>query len=340
MTQQNLNDNSQNTPNGGIQQTQPSQNNATSAQNSQFSAQGHTETQLSNNNSTKSNKKLYIIIAIIVIALLGGVCYFVSSQKAANQEEMAYEVLENNDNPDDYRDFLEKYPNSAYADEVRQRLTKLEEMIDKWRSIAMSDNVNDFKDFKNTYSDVQYGRLCDIKIDSLDYITAQKLGTAEAYQQYLNAHPDGRYASEASIAQGSIHDQEVTDADRSQIANILTDFYNGFAAEDDDKICMNIAATMTTFLHQKNASKATVLNIIHGMFNEDIKGCQFNVNRDLQVKRKADTANGESFVATFTVDQHIQRDDEGKTYGQYRCVAEINSQMLITSLTMQEISKN
>ena len=339
MTQQNLNDNSQNTPNGGIQQTQPSQNNATSAQNSQFSAQGHTETQLSNNNSTKSNKKLYIIIAIIVIALLGGVCYFVSSQKAANQEEMAYEVLENNDNPDDYRDFLEKYPNSAYADEVRQRLTKLEEMIDKWRSIAMSDNVNDFKDFKNTYSDVQYGRLCDIKIDSLDYITAQKLGTAEAYQQYLNAHPDGRYASEASIAQGSIHDQEVTDADRSQIANILTDFYNGFA-EDDDKICMNIAATMTTFLHQKNASKATVLNIIHGMFNEDIKGCQFNVNRDLQVKRKADTANGESFVATFTVDQHIQRDDEGKTYGQYRCVAEINSQMLITSLTMQEISKN
>ncbi len=340
MTQQNLNDNSQNTPNGGIQQTQPSLNNATSAQNSQFSAQGHTETQLSNNNSTKSNKKLYIIIAIIVIALLGGVCYFVSSQKAANQEEMAYEVLENNDNPDDYRDFLEKYPNSAYADEVRQRLTKLEEMIDKWRSIAMSDNVNDFKDFKNTYSDVQYGRLCDIKIDSLDYITAQKLGTAEAYQQYLNAHPDGRYASEASIAQGSIHDQEVTDADRSQIANILTDFYNGFAAEDDDKICMNIAATMTTFLHQKNASKATVLNIIHGMFNEDIKGCQFNVNRDLQVKRKADTANGESFVATFTVDQHIQRDDEGKTYGQYRCVAEINSQMLITSLTMQEISKN
>lgn len=340
MTQQNLNDNSQNTPNGGSQQTQPSQNNATSAQNSQFSAQVHTETQLSNNNSTKSNKKLYIIIAIIVIALLGGVCYFVSSQKAANQEEMAYEVLENNDNPDDYRDFLEKYPNSAYADEVRQRLTKLEEMIDKWRSIAMSDNVNDFKDFKNTYSDVQYGRLCDIKIDSLDYITAQKLGTAEAYQQYLNAHPDGRYASEASIAQGSIHDQEVTDADRSQIANILTDFYNGFAAEDDDKICMNIAATMTTFLHQKNASKATVLNIIHGMFNEDIKGCQFNVNRDLQVKRKADTANGESFVATFTVDQHIQRDDEGKTYGQYRCVAEINSQMLITSLTMQEISKN
>mgnify|MGYP006910409858 FL=1 len=174
----------------------------------------------------------------------------------------------------------------------------------------------------------------------LSFHPSQKLGTAEAYQQYLNAHPDGRYASEASIAQGSIHDQEVTDADRSQIANILTDFYNGFAAEDDDKICMNIAATMTTFLHQKNASKATVLNIIHGMFNEDIKGCQFNVNRDLQVKRKADTANGESFVATFTVDQHIQRDDEGKTYGQYRCVAEINSQMLITSLTMQEISKN
>lgn len=294
----------------------------------------------SNNNNAKKKRNLYIAIAIVVVVLLCGGYYFVSAQQSANQEELAYQVLENNDNPEDYREFLEKYPNSSYADEVRQRLTKLEEMLDKWRSIAMSDNVNDFKDFKNTYTDMQYNRLCDIKIDSLDYITAQRIGTAEAYQQYLAIHPDGRYASEASIAQGSLHEQEVDDAVRNQITNVLSDFYNGFATQDDDKICMNISASMTTFLHQHNASKAVVLNTIHGMFNENIKGCQFNVNRDLQVKRSADTSKGDSFTATFTVDQHIQRDDEGKTYGQYRCVAEINSQMLITSLTMQEISKN
>ena len=60
---------------------------------------------------------------------------------------MAYQILENNDNPQGYQDFLEKYPNSEHADEVRQRLTKLEEMLAKWNTIALSDNVNDFINF-------------------------------------------------------------------------------------------------------------------------------------------------------------------------------------------------
>lgn len=285
----------------------------------------------------KNNKKRNWIIATIVILLLiiGGASYYIISSNAASQEEMAYEVLENNDNPQDYRDFLEKYPNSEHANEVRQRLNTLEAMLSKWQSISLSDNVNDFINFKNTYSDIQYGRLCDIKIDSLDYITAQKLGTPEAFQRYLDAHPDGRYASEASIAQGTLRDQEVSDDERIQIMNIVTDFYNGFAAQDESKICTNIASTMKTFLHQHNASKATVLSTIQGMFNEHIQSVQFTVNRDFQIKKNS---NG-SYIATFSVDQHIERDNEGKTFGQYKCSAEIAPQLLITSLTMDEISR-
>lgn len=285
----------------------------------------------------KNNKKRNWIIATIVILLLiiGGASYYIISSNAASQEEMAYEVLENNDNPQDYRDFLEKYPNSEHANEVRQRLNTLEAMLSKWQSISLSDNVNDFINFKNTYSDIQYGRLCDIKIDSLDYITAQKLGTPEAFQRYLDAHPDGRYASEASIAQGTLRDQEVSDDERTQIMNIVTDFYNGFAAQDESKICTNIASTMKTFLHQHNASKATVLSTIQGMFNEHIQSVQFTVNRDFQIKKNS---NG-SYIATFSVDQHIERDNEGKTFGQYKCLAEIDPQLLITSLTMDEISR-
>ena len=285
----------------------------------------------------KNNKKRNWIIATIVILLLviGGASYYIISSNAASQEEMAYEVLENNDNPQDYRDFLEKYPNSEHADEVRQRLNTLEAMLSRWQSIALSDNVNDFINFKNTYTDIQYGRLCDIKIDSLDYITAQKLGTPEAFQRYLDAHPDGRYASEASIAQGTLRDQEVGEDERLQIMNVVTDFYNGFAAQDESKICSNIASTMKAFLHQHNASKATVLSTIQGMFNEHIQNVQFTVNRDFQIKKNS---NG-NYIATFSVDQHIERDNDGKTFGQYKWSAEIDPQLLITSLTMDEISR-
>lgn len=287
----------------------------------------------------KSKTPLIIAIVIVLALLIGGGCYYFISSNAATEEEMAYEVLENNDNPQDYEDFLEKYPNSEHADEVRERLAKLQDMISKWNSIALSSDVNDFINFKNNFTDVQYNHLCDIKIDSLDFITAQRVNTPEAYQRYLENHPDGRYASEASVAQGSLREQEVTDEDMQQITDVLTDFYNGFAEQNENKICSNIASTMTTFLHQRNATKADVLSKIKSMFNDHIQGCQFNVNRDLQITRKNDPNGNAMYHVTFTVDQHITRDNEGKTFGQYKCEASISAQMLITSLTMQEISQ-
>lgn len=287
----------------------------------------------------KSKAPLIITIIVVVLLLIGGGVYFYVSNNAAHEEEMAYEVLENNNNPQDYEDFLQNYPNSEHADEVRSRLQKLQDMLSKWNSIALSDDVNDFVNFKEQFTDPQYSRLCDIKIDSLDFITAQRVNTPEAFQRYLDNHPDGRYASEASVAQGSLREQEVTETDREQITEVLTDFFNGFANRDESKICANISSTMSTFLHQHNATKADVLSKINAMFNDHIQGCQFNVNRDIQITRKNDSSGNAMFNVTFTVDQHISRDNEGKTFGQYKCVAAMNAQMLITSLTMQEISQ-
>ena len=78
---------------------------------------------------------------------------------------MAYSVLENNENPQDYKDFLEKYPNSERTEEVKERLEKLEQMIRAWNGIALSDNTDDFEKFKTMYESTHYAHLCDIKID-------------------------------------------------------------------------------------------------------------------------------------------------------------------------------
>lgn len=286
-------------------------------------------------------KTVYITIAIIVfVAVCVGAYFVVSSRLAAGNEETAYEILTDNDNPEDYEDYLAKFPDGEHADEVRQRLAQLKEMIAQWNSIQLSDNVNDFIDFKSRYTDAQYGRLCDIKIDSLDFVKAQRDGSAEAFQRYLEVHPDGRYASEASIAQGQIQDSQVTTEDRDQIMGVLTDFFRGFQNQDETLICSNIASVMTRFLHASNVTKANVVSTINGMFNEHIQSCQFVVNRDITIQRvPGKGGNAASYRATFTVDQHIQRDNEGKTFGSYKCVAEISDQLLITSLTMDELSK-
>lgn len=286
----------------------------------------------------KSHTGLIVTIIIVVVLVLigvGGYVYYSFAQ--TDDEQTMYYTLEDNDNPEDYEAYLEKYPNGAHAEEVRNRLSNLNEMIQAWNGIVLNGTLSDFKNFKNTYSDVKYGRLCDIKIDSLDWVAAQQIGTAEAYANYMDNHPDGRYASEASIAQTKMKDNEISAKDQEEITRVCSEFFQGFQFQDETLICSNIASTMTTFLHQKNATKAEVVSTINGMFNEHIQSCRFVVNRDMNIKRSNADGNA-NYTATFTVDQHIERDNEGKTFGSYKCVATLNAQYLITSLTMTETS--
>ena len=287
----------------------------------------------------KKKKGLLVALCAVAVLLCVGLgCYF-HFQSESDAEYLAYQVLENNDNPQDYRDYLEHYPDGEHAAEVKERLEKLEKMLAKWQSIALSSNVRDFEDFKKDFEDAHFAHLCDIKIDSLDFLSAQAAGTPEAFERYLNEHPDGRYASEASIAQGNLKEQEITPEDCEHVTGVISEFFQGFETQDEATICANITATMTTFLHQKQATKATVIATIKQMFNEHILGCQFTVNRDIEVSRSTAGNNSGGFTATFTVDQHIERDNEGKTFGSYRCVAELTPQLLISSLTMEELSR-
>lgn len=276
------------------------------------------------------------VILLLVLAAVGGAAYwYVTNTRTAADEQTAYEILENNDNPQDYEDFLANYPQSQHAAEVEERLAVLNEMLQTWNKIALSDNVNDFTSFKEKFQNAKYARLCDIKIDSLDWNNAQAQNSEEAIQRYLDAHPEGRYASEASIALGNIHDNIVTSEDQDAVMKVCNEFFEGFENQDETKVCSNITATMTQFLSQKNATKADVVRTIKAMFSEHIQGCSFVLNRDVEIKRSE-----AGFVATFTVDQHIQRDNEGKTFGSYKCEAVLNAQMLISSLTLTEISAN
>lgn len=300
-----------------------------------------TETILSNTGEQqpaqprKNRTWLYCTIALLVVLIAGGAAYAVF-QNDDKAEVMAYNVLENNDDPQDYKDFLEKYPESKWAAEVKERLEKLEQMIRAWNGIALSDDAGDFIKFKSTYDSPHYTHLCDLKIDSLDFVTAQRIGTPESFQDYLAAHPDGRYASEASIAQGDLKNLEVDADEQEAVVKVITEFFEGFGAQDETLVCSNITATMKTFLHHKDVTKSEVVSAIKGMFNEHIQECDFVVNRDINITRPGGGNAG--YTATFTVDQHIKRDNEGKTFGSYKCQAELTPQLLINAITLDEIS--
>ena len=288
----------------------------------------------------KRNPWIYVIIALCILipaAVAGGFYFYVNQQES---EQEAYELLNNNETIEDYENYLNRYPSSKHADEVRERLQKLRTMYEDWQRIANSSYASDFERFRQNYPQSLLVRQCELKIDSLDWETAKKLNTPEALADYMEKHPDGRYAQDASQVQNTLEKSIVTPEERSQISSALHGFFRAFGENDNASLFTYITPTMTQFLSQKNVTKADVGNIIDRVYSSDIENCSFVVNDDYQIKKAVDEQGNTTYTVSFSVDQHIQRSGTGKTFGSYTVNATLNGEMKISSLTMKEISRS
>lgn len=288
----------------------------------------------------KRNPWIYVIIALCILipAAVAGGFYFYLNQQVSEQE--AYELLNNNEAIEDYENYLNRYPSSHHADEVRERLQKLRTMYGDWQRIANSSYASDFERFRENYPQSLLVKQCELKIDSLDWETAKKLNTPEALADYMEKHPDGRYAQDASQVQNTLEKSIVTPEERSQISSAFHGFFQAFGENDNASLFTYITPTMTQFLSKKNATKADVGDIINRTYSSDIENCSFVVNDDYQIKKAVDEQGNTTYTVSFSVDQHIERTGEGKTFGSYTVNATLNGEMKISSLTMKEISRS
>lgn len=288
----------------------------------------------------KRNPWIYVIIALCILipAAVAGGFYFYVNQQVSEQE--AYELLNNNETIEDYENYLNRYPSSHHADEVRERLKKLRTMYGDWQRIANSSYASDFERFRENYPQSLLVKQCELKIDSLDWETAKKLNTPEALADYMEKHPDGRYAQDASQVQNTLEKSIVTPEERSQISSAFHGFFQAFGENDNASLFTYITPTMTQFLSKKNATKADVGDIINRTYSSDIENCSFVVNDDYQIKKAVDEQGNTTYTVSFSVDQHIERTGEGKTFGSYTVNATLNGEMKISSLTMKEISRS
>ncbi len=318
----------------------PSYNDSTSqtgAPNGQFSTYGAGE--MPPPIPAKKHTWVYILVVGIILAAivgLGVVYYFYQSSQS---EDKAYVMLEGNENVQDYEDYLKNFPNGPHAEEVRQRLEELKTMYADWTRIQNSEYATDFERFKESHPTSTLVKQADMKIDSLDWVTAQKLNTPEAMEEYLDKHPEGRYVSEAGIAQNELANTQVSDAERQGISESLNGFFQAFANNDEASLFTYITPTMTQFLSKRNATKADVGNIVKNTYSEDIENCSFVLNNDYQITKSVSSDGKVTYKVSFSVDQHIQRSGEGKTFGSYTANATLTGDLKLSALTLKEVSR-
>ncbi len=279
----------------------------------------------------------WVIFVLLLLSVAAAATGYYLHRK--DSEEQAYGILLDNENLADYEAFLQKYPSSVHAPEVKQRLEKLRVMYSDWQRVMTSSYASDFQRFKDSYPNSLLVKQCDLKIDSLDWIAAQNAQTIEAINDYIEHHPDGRYLSEASLMQNQILETKVSESEIRLIASTLEGFFQAFGNNDEAALITYITPVMTQFLSKQNATKADVTDLVARTYNEHILNCRFVLNNDYESGKKVDSEGYKTYTVNFTVDQHITRDNPGKTFGSYTATATLNHQFKISSLTLREISR-
>lgn len=288
----------------------------------------------------KKGTKIITFAIILVIAAIAVTGYKYYNQTTETADEWtAYEMLESNETLADYEDYLNRFPDGEHAIEVRDRYEALQKMYAEWRSIVLSGHQRDFELFKKNYPESVLYHQCELKIDSLDWVDAVADGSSNAVRSYLDAHPDGRYASEADIMLGKIAQSTATPEETLYISSTIDGFFTAFGKNDVESVFSYITPTMSTFLTKADATKADVADIIGRTYNEHILSCRFVVNDDYVVKKSVKDDGTASYSVEFSVDQHIERDNEGKTFGSYTATAELTAQFKLSSLKLKEISR-
>ena len=277
-----------------------------------------------------------IIICLLLAIIAGGIAAFwlyLRNEREAEAEERAYKVLDSSTESADYADFLERFPKSGYRTDVQTRMRKLQAMERDWGYIQNSSNPSDFVRFKNKYTSAYYDRLCDAKIDSLDWITAQQQGSGAAVNRYMQLHPDGKFFADATVAHQQLTANEPTAAETESVMAVMNQFFRDFGDNNTEGISQLIPNVMSRFLSKTGISREDVIGTISKMFNEHILGCDFHVGSDFRITKRMEEGVP-VFTVNASVDQRIERDNEGKSSGRYTIRAEVDGNGKVRALTM------
>lgn len=287
----------------------------------------------------KRRKNVIIALIVSAVVVIGVVIAVVVGN--IQSEDQAWNSLQNSTDINEYEQYLTKYPNGRHHAEAQALYDKLNAELTDWATVSNSVDKYAVQTFLQKYPNGFCAARAKNKLDSLSWIDACNLNKPEAYAQYIQDFPNGRYVNLAQQKTTQLKDQEITPAEESQINGVVSQFFQAIASQDEENLLGTVESTMTSFLNVKNATKVHVLKFMKQIHATDITSVAFTVNKDFKIKKAQTSDNGFSYTVSCTADEKIERTDNTKeTFVSYGVSCVIDNFMKISSFGLKKLSSS
>lgn len=286
----------------------------------------------------KSRKSLIFALtfATIIAIIICGM-YYLDYKNSKDREEREYAMLENTSNPEYYNDFLAKYPKSEHYQEVKERLNVLLDETEEWSKIMQDVSRSEIEKFMNAHPYSRRLQECEDMIDSIDWNDAKKTNTEEAIVNYLNTHPNGKYAEEASQKKNELGLMKITEQDKAIIRSSLENFFTvAMSKQDVSLISEAIPEKMENFCGTQDATPEQIIAFAKNKMAADVMGLHYTIENNFDVRKQTISDGTTGYAVTFGLQEIISRSDTNQPSTKtYQVSALLNAEHKITRMSIR-----
>ena len=126
-------------------------------------------------NTSSKNKMRIVLISLIVAVVAVAICYAFYSNAQSNKESEAYEYAMTSSDPMVLQSYLDTYKDApeAHIDSIQAHLTLIKQMGQDWTNAVVTGTKSALQQYLEQHPDSPFKALAMIKLDSIDWATAQ-----------------------------------------------------------------------------------------------------------------------------------------------------------------------
>ena len=286
----------------------------------------------------KRNKALIFAstIAALIFLIIGGL-FYLDFRNDRIREETEFARLEDTSNPEYYNDFLAKYPTSPHYQEVKERLNVLLDETEEWEKMMQQISRAEIEKFMKAHPYSRRLHICKDMVDSIDWSEAKKLDTEEAIVNYLNNHPNGRYAEEASQLKNQLGLMRITAQDKAIIRGSLENFFTvAMSKQDIALISEAIPEKMEDFCGTQDATPEQIVAFAKNKMAADVMGLHYTIGDDFAVRKQTISDGTTGYAVDFTLQELISRSDTNQPGTKsYKVSALLNAEHKIVKMAIR-----
>ena len=285
------------------------------------------------------NNRIVIVVVVLVALLVSGICWYFYRISQSDRESQAYEYAMSSKDLQVLEDYLAQYSNAPeeHRDSVQAHIKRLNEINKDWTNVLVSASKSEFEKYISQYPDSPFKAIAVHKIDSIDWLLAERQGTVEALETYLEQHSNGEHVDDANNYIKSLNSNLVTLEEKHFVSGLFNSFFQSLNNHDEDALASIVSPLLTNFLGKTNATRSDVVTFMNKIYKSDVSSMLWQSLDDYVISKIEVGNNVFTYNIAFSAIQNIVSTNGETCVVKFKINAKVNEEARISEFTMVKI---